>query len=312
MRNNLPVIILPVAMSFLAGCGLEEFADSSRFHEDFHYSYTVKPGARLSLENFNGAVEITAGSTDTIDVAGTKYASRESLLKALRVDVSATPDSVRITSFRPSGHPWGASIRYTLRVPHQTRLDRVQTTNGSVRAEGLDLPAMLRTSNGSITVRQLGDAVDAQTSNGAIRLEAVKGPVNVRTTNGSIRVDDLAGSLEARTTNGSITANVVGQSTDRGIRTETTNGHIDLTLESVCPAGVQVRTTNSSITLRLPADANAVVNAASSHGSIDDDFHLSGESSQRDRRSTVNGVIGSGGPTISLSTTNGAIHLRKM
>ncbi|MCX6621347.1 MAG: DUF4097 family beta strand repeat-containing protein [Acidobacteria bacterium] len=312
MRINLQTAILAASSLSLAGCGLEALVDSQRFHEDFHYSYTVKPGARLSLQNFNGAVEITAGMDDKIDVAGTKYAATESMLKSLRVEVSATPDSVRIESIRPSGHEYGANVRYTLRVPRQTRLDRIQTTNGSVRADGLELPASLRTTNGSITIRQFAASVEAQTSNGAIRLDSVKGPVTLRTTNGSIHAEELAGGLDATTTNGSITAKLMGASADRGVHAETTNGHIDLTLEAVSPAGVQARTTNSAITLRLPADANARVSATTTHGRIEDEFQLGGSSRGSQRRTELDSVIGSGGPTVSLRTTNGSIHLKKL
>jgi len=249
-----------------------------------------------------------------VDISGTRYAATENLLKSLRVDVSASADSVRVSTIRPSGYDFGGfSVRYTLRVPRQMRLDRVQTTNGSLQAEGLELPANLRTTNGAITVRDFGASIDAQTTNGGIRVTGVKGSLSARTTNGSIHADDVAGGFEGTTTNGSITAKVAGKAEGRGVRAETTNGHVDLTVDQVGSEGVQVRTSNSAITLRVPASVNARVSASTSHGRVDDEFGLGQpSSSRRDRQTSLDGTIGSGGPTISLRTTNGAIHLRKL
>jgi len=43
----------------LCTCAVMFAGSSSRYKEDFHYSYPQTAGGRLVLENFNGSVEIT-------------------------------------------------------------------------------------------------------------------------------------------------------------------------------------------------------------------------------------------------------------
>ncbi len=59
----------------LAGCDEMWGERSDRFSENFSQSYTMKPGARLSVENLNGSVEISGWDRDTIEVTGAKYAA---------------------------------------------------------------------------------------------------------------------------------------------------------------------------------------------------------------------------------------------
>jgi DUF4097 and DUF4098 domain-containing protein YvlB len=108
----------------------------------------------------------------------------------------------------------------------------------------------------------------------------------LRTSNGAIRADDLKGSVEASTSNGSIE---IGVSDDQ-------------------PAEMRVSTTNGSITVRLPASANARIDASTSNSSITTEFDVR---SSRMSKTHLDGVIGSGGPTLDLSTSNGSIRLLK-
>src|SRR5258708_38045978 len=82
---------------FTAGCEFDDVnREVTRHKEDFHYSYALKSGGRLELENFNGSVEITGWDKDTVEVNGTKYAPTEDLVRNLKIEVVATPDVVRI------------------------------------------------------------------------------------------------------------------------------------------------------------------------------------------------------------------------
>src|SRR3954453_20012241 len=104
MSHSLRVVSIAAASLFFVACDdWGNFGDSQRFKEDFHHSYEVKPGARIALENINGSVEIMGWEKNTVDVAGTKYAADESLLKATRIDIVASADSVSVRTVPPSG-----------------------------------------------------------------------------------------------------------------------------------------------------------------------------------------------------------------
>lgn len=305
MRN---VRIGTVTLLLLAGCDVADWAHSSRYKEDFHYSYTLKPGARLYVENFNGSIEITGWNQDKAEITGTKYASSRDLLDALRVDIVAAEDSLRIRTVRPSERRGNMGARYVIRLPRRVTLERIESSNGALRVENIEGEARLRTSNGSLRLAGLSGDVEAHTSNGGVELDDVEGRIFVRTSNGSIRGTALRGTLDAATSNGTIRASVTRLSGRHRLRAVTSNGSIELELPEVA-SDVEAQTSNGAITLRLPASISADVRAATSNSTITTEFDLRVRGPMSKTR--LEGTIGSGGPVLNLKTSNGAIRLLK-
>src|SRR5258707_8734051 len=98
-------LFLTAIAVLLTGCDLDElgsFGDSHAYEQDFHYSYALKPGGRLALENFNGSVEITGWDQDKVEIDGVQYASTREMRDAIKIDVVASDDLVQIRTIRPS------------------------------------------------------------------------------------------------------------------------------------------------------------------------------------------------------------------
>lgn len=291
MPAKWPVVFLLPLSLLLAGCELENFGDSQRFQEDFQQSHPFKPGGRLYVENFNGAVDVAGWDKETIDISGTKYASTQRAVDAIKIDVVVSDGSVRIRTVRPSERWGNMGARYTIRVPRRTSLEKIATSNGSIEAGDLDAPVRLTTSNGAIRADNLRQGIEASTSNGSITLENVRGAVDASTSNGSIRAEI------SRTGEG------------RPIRLRTSNGSVDASLDGAGTGGVVVTTSNASITLRLPPSVSADIDASTSNGSITNEFEDSfrGRSDKRH----LEGSIGSGGARLELATSNGRIQILK-
>jgi len=300
------LLVIPVVASSLclSSCYIDGGGWGERFNKDFHSSYPLKPGGRITVETFNGSVEISGWDQDTVDISGTKYGPTQSDADNLRVDIDATADSVSIRVPRPSlGRNEGA--RFVIKIPRNATLDRITTSNGSIRTQDGVGPARLKSSNGSIHVVDFRGNLDAETSNSAIELLNVEGDVTAHSSNGHIHADRLAGSLEASTSNGGIQADLARA--DRPVRAETNNSSVELTFPAHFSSAVRVSTNNGGITLRLPENANAQIKARTSNASVTTDFEIRahGEIS----RSHLDGVIGAGGPLIDLSTSNAGIRL---
>jgi DUF4097 and DUF4098 domain-containing protein YvlB len=94
------------------------------------------------------------------------------------------------------------------------------------------------------------------------------------------------------------------------VRAHTTNGGIDARLvgSGWNGQGLELRTTNGGITITLPANFNARLTASTVHGGVDTDFPLTVQG-RIGRR--IDATLGSGGPTVSLNTTNGGIDIRR-
>src|SRR5437868_9698205 len=119
---------LPLAAAVLmVGCeDLADWGNSERFKEDFHGTFPLNTGGTVSLENFNGPVEVFGGDQNAVEVSATKYASTKEQLEALKIDVAAaTSASVRIRTIRPSSWRGNMGARYTIRVARHVQLDSI-------------------------------------------------------------------------------------------------------------------------------------------------------------------------------------------
>ncbi len=301
-------LILPIfAALLLTGCDFEDFASSDRYKAEFHY--TLKPTDRLSVENFNGEVEIAGWDEPSIEVTGTKYASTQDNLDAIKIDIHESGAVTEIRTVRPNTFHGNQGARYLIRAPRKVAVDRVVSSNGAVRVHDMTAAARVHTSNGAIRMENVSGGVDAETSNGAIELDTVSGKLNLRTSNGRIRASEVAGPCEADTSNGPVSIRFK-DAPDGPVRVNTSNGSVELALLKSPKDAVHAQTSNGSISLDLPGNTSARLDAHTSQSSISTDFDVTG-SSQDSQKHHLAGDIGSGGPVIELSTHNGGIHIRK-
>jgi hypothetical protein len=304
LSRTIPTLLVPALLS-MNGCIYIDGEGFGRVSRDFHFSFPMKPGGTLSVESFNGGVEISAWDQENIDISGTKYAPTSDQADALKVDVDHTPNAVSVRAERQYDWHGNHGVRFVIKVPRNTVLDRIVTSNGSIHVSDASGPARLKSSNGGIRVENLHGSIDAQTSNSGIDLDGITGDVIAHSSNGRIHAENIRGALEADTSNGGVTA--ILESADRTVRVETRNGSIDLTLPAGFTGGVRAHTNNNGITLRMADPVNARVTARTSNSGVSSDFEarMRGEL----RKNEIDGEIGSGGMLIDLSTSNGPIRL---
>jgi DUF4097 and DUF4098 domain-containing protein YvlB len=307
MRLKFIIPALAAGLLCLTACDIEDWGDLGRFTSDFHYSYPLRAGGALSLETFNGSVDISGWDQDTVDISGTKFGPTQSAADNLRVEIDHTPDAVSIRVPRPYGRRNREGARFVIKIPRGAVLDRITSSNGGIRATAGSGPARLKTSNGSVHVEGMDGNLDVQTSNGPVEVRDVKGDVVAHTSNGHIRADGVDGTLDATTSNAGVRAEI--GTADRAVRVETSNGPVELWLPNGLSREVRVNTSNSGITMHLPSALNARVLAHTSNSSISTDFDVSLRG-QIDKNH-MDATIGSGGPLIDLSTSNGSIRLLK-
>jgi DUF4097 and DUF4098 domain-containing protein YvlB len=308
MHRLVFALVLVPALALLTGCDIEEFGGVNQQKEDFQRSLQMKPGGRLSVESFNGSIEIRGGEGDTVEISGTKYAPTRELLDAVKIDIVSAADSVRIRTVRPTDRRGNMGARYVIRVPRRTEIERAESSNGSIRVETIDGNARLKTSNGTVRVDRLKGSLEAQTSNGRVELVEHGGAAIVRTSNGSIRADAIRGAFDATTSNGRIEARIVEPEAHKPIKMSTSNGSIEVTVDALSDNEIRANTSNASITLRLPPTVNATLKARTNNASIQSDIDLKGEGVKMSKN-LAEGLLGSGGPLIDLSTSNGSIRL---
>jgi len=307
MNKYTPLIgILAVA---LTGCDIHDFDRGTKVSEDFHHVYKLKAGGRLSLESFNGSVEVYGWDKEDVEINGAKYARSKDALDSIRINITPTDNSLTIRADAPHDFQGGnRGVRFVLHVPRHTIIDRLESSNGGIRVEDVDGNAKLRTSNGAIRVRMFKGNLDGETSNGSVTLEEFSGAATLISSNGGIHVSGVKGHLDARTSNAAIDAVVSDLDSSDPIKLRTSNGAIRLTVATTKLPDISATTSNSSITLRIPPSANARIKARTSNSSVRTDLGLNNVTTTK---TSLDGTLNAGGPIVDLTTSNGSVHIEK-
>jgi hypothetical protein len=128
--------------------------------------------------------------------------------------------------------------------------------------------------------------------------------LSLRSTNGAIRVSGVEGEMDFQTTNGAVTlASLAGQ-----VKGRTTNGAVNVVLDGPTwtGPGLDVETTNGAVKLSVPDGYSARLQASTVNGRTRIDFPVTMQG-RLDRGLDV--TLGSGGPTIKVTTRNGGVHV---
>jgi len=304
------VLMLPFTL-LLGGCEFDPGdwgGPSDRYKEAFRSSHKLPAGGSVSVEGFNGSIEVTGGEGSGVEVSGTKYARDEDRMKGIRIETDESGGTLRIRAIRPVENNCNCGVKFTLRVPRQVKLDDLVTSNGSVRVEGTEGPVRLKTSNGSVKVWRVTGEVTAKTSNAAIEVLDSRGAAILETSNGRIKADGVRGSFDAQTSNASIDATIMEPEAGRPVRAVSSNGSLNLTFEKWNSNSLRASTSNASVNLRLPPGVNAELRASTSNGGVTTDYEVA---TSQVSKTKLSGRIGSGGPLLDLSTSNGSIRLVK-
>ncbi|HVF51484.1 MAG TPA: DUF4097 family beta strand repeat-containing protein [Pyrinomonadaceae bacterium] len=214
-----------------AACGLSVLASSGatqsaqtreELREEFHRTYPLAPGGRVSLENIQGAVRIMGWERNEVKVDAVKRAYSAERLAEAEIRVDASEDAVRIKTKYPEGNlnfnsdarerarnP--ATVEYTLTVPRNARLDKVALVSGALTIEGIAGEVKASSVSGHVAARALTGRTNISVVSGALDLDytqlsgeshaeisSVSGAVTVTLAsdaNAELRVNTVQGSI---------------------------------------------------------------------------------------------------------------------
>lgn len=286
--NKLSTLLFCACLLPLGGCVVSDFGNMERNRADFNYTFDLTPNGRVSLESLNGSIEVEGWDQNKVEITGSKYASTKEMLDLLRIETHNAPDRVEVRAIRPSASHGNVGAKFMVKVPKTATVDR------------------LVSSNGHIAVTDVAAAPRVKTSNAAIDITSVRGPVILHTSNGHIHVEHAEAEVEAETSNGGIKIISDGNAS---IKASTSNSSVELDLSKAPKHDIRAHSSNGSITLHLPETSTGRIKADTSNNPVHCDFEITTSGTQS--KSHLNGTIGSGGPNIELSTSNGSIRIVK-
>ncbi len=132
--------------------------------------------------------------------------------------------------------------------------------------------------------------------------------LSVEAHNGGISIAEISGKIDFQTTNGGVNLRRVGGN----VHGSTTNGgvNIELTGSRWDGEALDVKTTNGGVNLIMPDNYSAHLETATVNGNVSFGFPVNVPLTERGRMpKTINVDLGSGGPTIRATTTNGGVRV---
>lgn len=265
---SLSGLLLSLGMS---GCSMH---NQYYAEETIEEKFTVSAEPTVTVETFNGGIEVRVGAANQVEARVIKRAGGDDAEQAAKL----------LQEFEVKMEEPGPNrIEIAVKVAN-----RSQSPNCGAKVE-LIVPATavlnLRTSNGGVTVLDVGGNLTLRTSNGMVKVHGTTGTLNLSTSNGAVEITGKDTTVTAETKNGPITF--------RGSLREAVHTFM---------------TSNGRIKLELPADATFSLDATTSNGKIDCAYKIKTTKKTKDRE--LIGAVGDDPKTsLKLRSSNGNVSI---
>jgi DUF4097 and DUF4098 domain-containing protein YvlB len=194
--------------------------------------------------------------------------------------------------------------------------------DASVTLHSIHGPVSVEGHSGDIDISDVTGALTLQGDFfGSTDLERITGPIHFNTTrtqfsaarlddefnvdNDSLNANELLGPVVLKTQNKNITLDRIQGSVDVSNR----NGSVELTNAAPLDS-ISVENQHGSVDLGVPGGAGFTLNAQTRNGDMENDFGL--ESKDADGVHTLQGRVAGGGPTVTITTTDGDVTVRRI
>ncbi|MGH9667157.1 MAG: DUF4097 family beta strand repeat-containing protein, partial [Bryobacteraceae bacterium] len=167
---------------------------------------------------------------------------------------------------------------------------RVQTAAGQVNASGPESPDHSGWAVSYEVFVPQNTNLNLKTHNGGISVSDVRGRLEFDATNGGVRLTRVAGDVGGATVNGGLHVKLAGDRWDG--------------------RQLAVSTTNGGVTIEIPERYSAHIQTGTVNGGFHSDFPITVRGDLKPH--AVDFDLGSGGPLIHVSTTNGGVTLKRL
>ena len=249
----------------------------------------------LTIKDVTGDLrgETTSGTIAVERITGTvRLSNRSSHIRAIEIGQSLTVEGSHTevavehvgadvaiqTSYRPV---FVNDVEGRVTVEAHNSEVEIRLVRGDVRVESIHRP---------VTVVGVGGSVRVDAQHGEVRLDDITGPIQVKNSDNPVEIDAFESSLSVESAHAPLR-----------IATHFLNGELTLL------------TSYGDVDLGVPAESSFRLQAKVKSGNIDSDFAES-DWTQRDDEDTaeLEGSVGGGASPISIQTSYGDIHVRRL
>jgi DUF4097 and DUF4098 domain-containing protein YvlB len=290
--------------------------------EEIRRSFTLNPGATVSLENVSGDIKLSSWGGSEAQIVAVKTGPADQL-KGVDVSINAEPSRLSIKTIYPRQNN-RVSVNYDLKVPRSVNLDSVKSVSGNIEIVDIDGRVIGHSISGNVEAQNISRETNLDAVSGSVKAIGIRDRASLRTVSGSAIAGNIDGDLDAKSVSGdvrlsqvrghinaeSVSGNVtLSESNPTGLKASTVSGKIQFDGKLDANGRYDLKSHSGTIALNLPADSKFALQASTFSGSIKSDFEI--KVNGMSEKKTLNGVVGAGGPTIELRSFSGNILIRR-
>jgi DUF4097 and DUF4098 domain-containing protein YvlB len=277
----------------------------------FDRSFQVSGPVDLEVLTRSGDITVRAGSSGSVSIHAKIHSGNSWFFGDQKPQVQELQNNPPI---RQNGNSIridyvnlrNISVDYEIMVPEDTTV-RAHTGSGDQTVEGVRGNTDLESGSGDLRLARLTGDLHFQTASGNVRARQISGPAKVKVASGDIEIEEVgSGDIDVRSSSGNITVHGI----NGGFRAETGSG--DIRGEGTPKNMWSLRTGSGNVTLRVPSNLAFDVDVSTSSGSVTMDHPVTTTIQGRvqESRKSIVGKVRGGGPTISVHTGSGDIHVQ--
>lgn len=266
--------------------------------DETHTLDLVGDGA-VRVENFAGAIEVTAWDEPKLEIDAELQGSAELVLSG--------DEQHRVVRVENKSRG-GTTSRLRLRLPRNARVD-ASAMSSDISIDGPSGERVVAESvSGDIRVVSGARRLQLESVSGDIDLDAQgSSRVTALSVSGDVRVSNASGEARLESVSGDIV--FAGRDIDR-MDVETVSGDADLDVGLTPDGRLDAELLNGKLSLTVDADLDARVEISTFSGDIDSDFG-SVEKKGYGSSKILEATAGAGTGVVSIKTYNGDVKLRK-
>lgn len=274
-----------VTLATVAGLALTQQLDTT---------ITVRPGARLEVNNYGGVIVVRAWTQDRVRVTAS-HSSRT------QVRVSASESEVSVHAEGHRGTP--QLTDFEISVPRSMAL-RLSGTYTHIEVDGVDGAVSAETVEGDVTLRGGNGTATLKSVEGDVMVTGARGRVDAASLEGVVHIAQATGEIVAETVDGDIFLEGIDSPS---VEANTTDGDIyyDGTIKD--NGRYRLVTHDGDVTVGIPERVNATVSVVIFDGDFESSFPV--QITQSQRRGRFQFTLGSGGARVELETFDGDVEL---
>lgn len=260
-------------------------------------TFTVRPGARLGVNNFGGEIVVNAWNKNAVRIVA-QHTDR------VRVVVAENGPNLEVRAATRRGIP--ARVDYAISVPDWMPL-QLQGVYTDIHVKGVKSEIAAETVKGEVNV---------EGGEGLLKLSSVEGPVFVGGSKGRLELNSIHETVQVIGAEGAIVVNAVNGDIDlqkiasESVEVSTVNGDVRFVGDLREHGSYNFSTHNGDLVLGMPEHANATVSVSTFSGDFQSVFPVQLEREAKPGR-RFGFTMGSGAARINLESFEGTIQLKK-